>query len=130
MEPDTEYTLCYPPHPAFTRICEILAVAFGRNGADHMIGRRVPELFRQAGLQDIGVEATTQMYPPGNSRRTIPLDLVRSMRAQILEMGLASEAELNELDAAARAHLDDPRTVAMFGLLFLAWGRKPAGSAA
>jgi hypothetical protein len=75
-------------------------------------------------------EATTQMYPPGNSRRTIPLDLVRSMRAQILEMGLASEAELNELDAAARAHLDDPRTVAMFGLLFLAWGRKPAGSAA
>jgi SAM-dependent methyltransferase len=130
MEPDTEYTLCYPPHLAFTRICEILAVAFGRNGADHMIGRRVPELFRQAGLQDIGVEATTQMYPPGNSRRTIPLDLVRSMRAQILEMGLASEAELNELDAAARAHLDDPRTVAMFGLLFLAWGRKPAGSAA
>jgi trans-aconitate methyltransferase len=29
------------------------------------------------------------------------------------------------LDAAARAHLDDPRTVAMYGLLFLTWGRKP-----
>jgi hypothetical protein len=95
-------------------------------GADHTIGRRVPELFRQAGLADAGVEARVQMYPPGNSRRTIRLDLVRSMRAQVLDMGLASEAELEELDASARAHLDDPRTIAVFGLLFLAWARKPA----
>jgi hypothetical protein len=65
------------------------------------------------------------MYPPGNSRRTIRLDLVRSMRPQVLEMGLASAAELNELDTAARAHLDDPHTVVIYGLLFLTWGRKP-----
>jgi SAM-dependent methyltransferase len=126
MEPDTEYAMCYPPHPAFTRICEIFPVVFGRNGADHTIGRRVPELFRQAGLEVAGVEARAQMYPPGNSRRTIRLDLVRSMRAQVLDMGLASEAELGELDASARAHLDDPRTIAVFGLLFLAWARKQA----
>ncbi len=126
MEPDTEYAMCYPPHPAFTRICEIFRVVFGRNGADHTIGRRVLELFRQAGLADAGVEARVQMYPPGNSRRTIRLDLVRSMRAQVLDMRLASEAELDELDASARAHLDDPRTIAVFGLLFLAWARKPA----
>lgn len=126
MEPDTEYTMCYPAHPAFARICEIFPVVFGRNGADHTIGRRVPELFRQAGLQDVGVEARVQIYPPGNSRRTIRLDLVRSMRAQVLDMGLASEAELDELDASARAHLDDSRTIAVYGLLFLAWGRKPA----
>ena len=30
------------------------------------------------------------MYPPGNSRRTVRLDLVRSMRPQVLGMGLAS----------------------------------------
>jgi hypothetical protein len=65
------------------------------------------------------------MYPPGNSRRTLRLDLVRSMRPQVLEMGLASGAELDELDAAARAHLDDPHTIAITGLLFLTWGRKP-----
>ena len=40
-------------------------------------------------------------------------------------MGLASAADLDELDAAARAHLTDPRTVVMSGLLFLTWGRKP-----
>jgi len=128
MEPDTEYWMCYPPQPAFTRACGIFPVVFGRNGADPQIGRRVPELFRRAGLADVGTEARVQMYPPGNPRRMIRLDLVRSMRPQVLEMGLASEAELDELDAAARAHLDDPRTIAVSGLLFLTWGRKPARS--
>ena len=125
MEPDTEYVRCYPPYPAFDRLCEIFTVVFRRNGADPWIGRRVAHLFRQAGLDDVQVEARVQMYPPGNSRRTIRLDLVRSMRSQVLEMGLASAAELDELDAAARAHLDDPHTVVIYGLLFLTWGRKP-----
>jgi ubiquinone/menaquinone biosynthesis C-methylase UbiE len=125
MEPDTEHGRCHPPHPAFDRLCEIFTVAFRRNGADPWIGRRVPELFRQAGLDDVQVEARVQMYPPGNSRRTIRADLVRAMRPQVLEMGLASAAELDELDAAARAHLQDPHTVVISGLLFLTWGRKP-----
>ena len=124
-EPDTEHALCYPPHPAFDRICEIFPVAFSRNGADPAIGRRVSELFREAGLTDVVVESRTQMYPPGNSRRTVRLDLVRSMRPQIMQLGLANEKELDALDAAARAHIEDPRTVVMSGLLFLVSGRTP-----
>jgi len=125
MEPDTEHALCYPPHPAFDRLCDIFTAAFRRHGADPRVGRRVPELLRWAGLDHVEVEARVQMYPPGNSRRTVRLDLVRAMRPQVLEMGLATAAELDELDAAARAHLVDPDTVVMSGLLFLAWGRKP-----
>jgi SAM-dependent methyltransferase len=125
MEPDTEHALCYPPHPAFGRLQDIFTVAFRRNGADPWIGRRVPELLRRAGLEHVGLEARAQLYPHGNSRRTIRLDLVQSMRPQVLEMGLATAAELDELDAAARAHLDDPDTVVLHGLLFLTWGRKP-----
>ena len=125
MEPDTEHGRCHPPHPAFDRLCDIFTVAFRRNGADPWIGRRVPELFRQAGLEDVQVEARVQMYQPGNSRRTIRPDLVRAMRSQVLDMGLASAAELDELDTAARAHLQDPHTIVISGLLFLTWGRKP-----
>jgi ubiquinone/menaquinone biosynthesis C-methylase UbiE len=125
MEPDTEHALCHPPHPALDRLRDIFTVAFRRNGADPWIGRRVSELFRRAGLDQVQVEARVQMYPPGNSRRTIRLDLVRSTRPQVLEMGLATAAELDELNAAARAHLDYPDTVVMSGLLFLTWGRKP-----
>jgi ubiquinone/menaquinone biosynthesis C-methylase UbiE len=126
MEPDIEATLCYPPLAAFDRITELNAVALARHGADPRVGRRVPELFRQAGLADVGLEARTQVYPPGVSRRTNRLDLVRAMWPQIVQMGLASHAELEELDAIVRPHLEDPRTVVMTGLLFLVWGRKPA----
>jgi SAM-dependent methyltransferase len=126
MEYDMEYALCYPPHPAFTRICEIFTAAFRRNGADPWIGRRVPELFRAAGLTDVAVEVRTPVYPHGHPRRTARADLVRSMRPHVLDMGLASETELDELDTAVRAHLNDPRTVAIPGLLFLIWSRKPA----
>ena len=125
MEPDTEHARCHPPHPAFDRLCDIFTAAFRRNGADPWIGRRVPELFRQAGLDDVQVEARMQMYPPGHSRRTVRADLVRAMRPQVLDMGLASAAELDELDTAARAHLQDPHTIVISGLLFLTWARKP-----
>ena len=37
LESDTEYALCYPPHPAITRISEIFPLVFARNGADHHI---------------------------------------------------------------------------------------------
>jgi hypothetical protein len=40
-------------------------------------------------------------------------------------MGQATIAELDELDAVARAHLDDPHTVVMSGLSFWTWARKP-----
>jgi ubiquinone/menaquinone biosynthesis C-methylase UbiE len=130
LEPDTEAAISYPPHPAFERLCEIFTVAFSRNGADPHFRRRMAELYRQAGLEDVTVEVRAGVYPAGHSRRTIRADLVRSMRPQILDMGLADESELDELDAAARKHFDDPHTVVMPGLMSLAWGRKPASALA
>jgi len=87
MESDMEFWLCYPPHPAFTRLCEIFTVVFSRNGADPQLGRKVPQLFRDAGLTDVEVEARAPLYPQGHSRRTIRLDLVRAMRPQVLGWG-------------------------------------------
>jgi SAM-dependent methyltransferase len=125
LEPDVGGSLCYPPHPAWDRLSEIFRTANRSDDADLLIGRRLPELFRQAGLIDIGVEAKADIYPAGHSRRTVRPDLVRSMRPKILERGIAGERELDDLDQAVREHLDDPHTLVMPHLLFLAWGRKP-----
>jgi ubiquinone/menaquinone biosynthesis C-methylase UbiE len=125
LEPDTEAAICYPPHPAFDRLCEIFTIAFSRNGADPCFGRRLAELYRQAGLTDVTVDVRAGVYPAGHSRRTIRADLVRSMHAQIIEMGLADQQELDELDAAARKHFQNPDVLVMPGLYFLARGRKP-----
>lgn len=56
---------------------------------------------------------------------TITPDLIRALRPQILAVALADEQELDELDAAARKHLDNPEVVAVQHLMFLASGRKP-----
>jgi ubiquinone/menaquinone biosynthesis C-methylase UbiE len=125
LEPDVEHALCYPAHPAYTRMWELFRAAFSRNGADLLIGRRLAELYRQAGLHDIGVEARARVCQPGDSRRTIGPDLVRSLHPAIVSLGLADQEELDALDRAVRAHLDDPRTVVVPHLVFLAWGRKP-----
>ena len=93
LEPDTEAAICYPPHAAFDRLSEIFTMAFSRNGADPRFGRRMAELYRKAGLQDVTVEVRAGVYPAGHSRRTIRADLVRSMHPQIIEMGLADQRD-------------------------------------
>jgi ubiquinone/menaquinone biosynthesis C-methylase UbiE len=128
VEPDCETSICYPPHPAFDRLAELFAVAFSRNGADPLLGRRLTELYRHRGLVDVTIEARAGVYPPGHSRRTIRPDLVRALRSQILTLGAADERELDELDAAAREHLADRDVVVMHHLFFLATGRKPAAA--
>ncbi len=125
LEPDAECALCYPAHPAYTRIWELFRAASGRHGADLLIGRRLAELYRQAGLRDIGIEARAGLYRAGDSRRTVGPDLVRSLHPAIVSLGLAGQEELDALDWAVRVHLDDPRTVVTPHLSFLAWGRKP-----
>jgi ubiquinone/menaquinone biosynthesis C-methylase UbiE len=124
LEPDTECVICYPPHPAFDRLCEIFITAFSRNGADPHMGRRLGELYRHAGLTELNVEARAPVYPVGHSRRTIRADLVRSMRSQIVAMGIADNDELDALDQEVRNHLASPDVVVMPSLIFLVSGRK------
>lgn len=125
LEPDSGLSFCYPAHPAWDRLVEIFEESFFRDGADPFIGRRLPELLRLAGLVDIGFEARADVYPMGHSRRTIRPDLVRTMRAKIVERGLADAQELDDVDREVRKHLDDPQTLVLPVMLFLGWGRKP-----
>jgi SAM-dependent methyltransferase len=125
QEPDVEHALCYPALPAWDRMREIFRAGFSRSGADLHIGRRLTELYRRAGLDDIEVAVHAPAYPAGHSRRTLLPDLVRSLRPVIVELGLSDEPELAALDRAVREHLADPCTLMMPHLLVAAWGRKP-----
>lgn len=126
MEPDMAIQIGHPPNAGWERVHEIFCASFRADGADPFIGRRLPEIFREAGLTEIGVEAITHVYPAGHSRRTIRVDLVRSMRDKIVARGIAGEQELDELDSAAREYLSDPQTLVLSGVYFQAWGRKPS----
>jgi ubiquinone/menaquinone biosynthesis C-methylase UbiE len=124
LEPDVEPSICYPSHPAYERLGAMFSVVFSRNGADWRMGRRVAELYRAAGLVDVQVDTRAEVYPQGHSRRTIRIDLLRSMRPFIVELELASESELDGLFNEALAHLDDPDVIVMPSVNFLVSGRK------
>jgi len=74
LEVDAEYSLCYPAHPAWTRMCDLFHAAFSRNGADLLIGRRLTELYRAAGLDESvskrGQASTGPAIPAARSART------------------------------------------------------------
>jgi ubiquinone/menaquinone biosynthesis C-methylase UbiE len=128
FEPDCGSSICYPADPAYERLVEMFSPVMTRNGADVRIGRRVAELFRSAGLVDVQVESRADTYPPGHTRRTIQLDLTRSLRSPLVELGLCTDAELDELLTAALAHLDNPETIVTPNHWFLVSSRKPTNA--
>lgn len=125
MEPDVPLTVCYPTIEAWERMSQLFEQSYARDGADASVGRSLSELFRNAGLVEIGTEARMTVYPPGHSRRTVRADLFRTLRGKIVARGMAAAAELDEIDGAVRAHLADPNTL-IAHTAFIAWGRKPA----
>jgi SAM-dependent methyltransferase len=72
----------------------------------------------------LGIEARADIYPHGHSRRTVRADLLKSMHRRSSPQAIADDHELDEVDTAVLEHLDDPRTLVLPNLLFLAWGRK------
>ena len=128
LEPDVEPSICHPSHPAYERLGAMFPVVFSRNGADWRVGRRVAELYRAAGLVDIQMDVRAEVYPKGHTRRTIRVDLLRSMRPFIVELGLATDSELDGLFSEALAHLDDPDVIIMPSVNFAVSGRKPEES--
>jgi len=124
-EPDIPLTVCYPRLEAWERMSRLFGQSVARDGADEAIGRRLCELFWNAGLVDVGAEARMTVYPPGHSRRTVRAEIFRTLRDKIVRRGLADADELDEIDRAVRMHLADPHTL-IAHTSFIAWGCKPA----
>ena len=108
--PQPQVKRLIPVTAAEQRLCEVVVAVYQHDGADPRLGRGVADLVRDAGLVDIGVQFHADASPIGHSRRTVLLDLVRSLRPKILERGLLDERELAELHRALSEHLADART--------------------
>lgn len=122
MEPDMSVQIAHPVNQAWARLHEIFCASFRADGADPFIGRSLPALFREAGLNDVVSEVRADLYPIGHSRRAVRVDLVRSMRTKIVARGIASEQELDDLDRATREYLSDPAHAGPVRCVFLGLG--------
>lgn len=124
-EPDPTTSRMDPPLDAQIRLLQILNTYAELNGIDRSIGLRVPRMLRELGLLDVRVNPLVHIYPPGHGRRMLWLDFVENARDRILERGLIAEAELAELSAALRRHLENPSTLVVSSLFIQTWGRIP-----
>jgi SAM-dependent methyltransferase len=125
-EIDNASWVCQPPHPSWDALLQTFHAAFRTTGGNVYIGRRLPELLRAAGLEDVQYKAHVDVAMRGGSRRMHLLSLIDSLREQVIKLGLLTEHELARHRQTLATHLDDPDTVVIDKLLVQAWGRKPS----
>jgi SAM-dependent methyltransferase len=129
QEPDIAKLECYPPHPAWDRLKQLLQTAFERNGGDTRIGQRLYGLLRGVGLEEVRYRPFLVGVAHDEPMRDYLPATVESIRGAILGAALIGEAELADALAACRSHLADPDIVFTTYLVVQAWGRKPRRAA-
>ncbi|MEV0039733.1 methyltransferase domain-containing protein [Streptomyces sp. NPDC050804] len=113
---------CDPPHPAWSRLKDLLAGVFG---GDVHIGARLPGLLCEAGLTDIQVTAHAYYWQPGDRYQTLLLSFAHLFRDRLLRHTALTSEELDSLTSTLHNHLGRPHTTVRESLLVQARARKP-----
>jgi SAM-dependent methyltransferase len=116
---------CEPAHDSWTVLLSLFHDVFRAGGGDPFVGRRLPDLLRQAGVQDVQSRVTTALPGPQEYRRTHLLSLIDSIRDKVISSGAMAEGELEHHCAALESHLTDPNTLLIDKLLIQCWGHRP-----
>lgn len=116
--------ICDPIHPAWTRLLEINSDIWRRRGMDVNIGRRLPRMLQQLGLEDIRCKTHTPVFRYDDQYQYLLLAFSRINREEMIQRGYVSAAEWTELTESLHAHLADPATYVTWSLFCQAWGRK------
>lgn len=115
---------CFPQHPAWFKLKELILAAFKRGGGDFDAGQRTFTMLRKAGLQDVQVRAALFALPHGHPYRQLPVQFATSLRPRILSNSLLSEAELDELLGSCQELINDPARFWLTFTVIQVWGRK------
>lgn len=128
QEPDITTLKCYPPHPAWDRLTDLLERVFHCVGSDIRLGQHLYQLLRRAGLGDVQYRPFLLGFRSDDPMAQFVPATVASVRRTILGERLIDEAELETLLAACRRHLADPDTVSTYVTVAQVWGRRPRAS--
>ena len=117
-----------PDQPQLAAFQQLLSRTFAQSGAHVAIGRELPMLMRDAGLEP-GPETICEvlMGPPQTplAQRRWPL-FARSMMDKIVRYGIASEAEMDQQIAALRQEWQhQEHLVPLSWLMVGAWAHRP-----
>lgn len=113
-----------PPAAALDRLQEVYCATVRFHGGDPTIGPRLRALLSASGLEDVREQTVTNAMETVDDKLFLA-QLVRNMRASILEAGAATDDQIDELEASVEQAARDPATVFYQARIHQVWGRRP-----
>lgn len=121
---DVDFTgsYCHPADPAYDRYLELYLEVVSHLGGDATIGRRLPRLLFDAGLEDVTWNVFQPVHADGPYKQTEILTLER-IRPALVQHGLASPEEIDGILLSMRRFAADPTTLVSLPRIVQVWGR-------
>lgn len=121
---DIRSWVCEPGLPAWDRFFGAFEQVYTEDGKDPYVGRRLPRLLRQAGLQNVQQRAHARLNRPGDFHQTQLLTFVKLFWYRIKDKLEASERAMSAMYEELEHHLSASGTVVVSPTLIQAWGYK------
>ena len=120
---DHDGLYCHPPNDGFTFFKRAFCETLDRAGGDHLTGRKLYSYFVNVGIPDPQVSVVQPLHIAGEGK-ILSLVTLDATSAAILELGVATQDELN----VAREHLasftSDPHSLIAGPRNFQVWARR------
>jgi SAM-dependent methyltransferase len=113
-----------PTAPAAERLIGLLSEIFAGLGGE--AGRGLPELLREIGIEEPGIDAHVIALQPGHPYLRLPLQFSVALESRLLEIETLSEDELASLRREAESELAEPGRWGTTFTLIQSWGRLEA----
>ncbi|WNV86082.1 methyltransferase domain-containing protein [Umezawaea sp. Da 62-37] len=113
---------CVPTAPVWDRLRTLLAREW--SGDVHQ-GQKLPALLRSAGVVDVGFAPTVPAVMSGDPDHGLMLYFANRARSRLLDKGLVTEVELDDIVGELGEHLANPHSVVVREMVCQAWGRVP-----
>ena len=107
-----------PPAPAAERLIRLLSEIFANQGGE--AGRGLPDLLRQIGIEEPGIDAHVIALKPGHPYLRLPLQFSAALESPLLEA--LSEDELASLRSEAESELAESGRWGTTFTLIQSWG--------
>jgi SAM-dependent methyltransferase len=112
-----------PPAPSLNRLQEVYGETVRYHGGDPTLGPRLRAILSAAGLEAVREDTVANRMDTVDEKLFLA-QLVRNMRASILEAGAATGAEIDELEADVAQAARDPASVWHQARIHQVWGRR------
>jgi len=114
----------HPKCQAFARYHELYCATVSRRGGDPNIGPRLPLLLKQCGFEDVGVCVVQPIGTEGEAKLINPITM-ENIAGAVLEDGLATREEIEDVVRELYEFAADPNRVAGMPRVVQSWGRRP-----